>query len=135
MTNRPVEIENPVTYDNLSLAVGIIRKLHDAHWQKANRGGGREPTGRYRLCLEIGIRAAKNRDNRLMTVLDKGAETLMAEGNVQMGGMRNPDGTSVEATEFQTWRNAYTQADKGGPDMMVYQLVYAAAALIVGYAN
>jgi hypothetical protein len=130
-----IEVPEFITFEAMSRAIGIIRQGMESQNARSVREGQRDPTGRYRLAMEAGIRAARARDSRLLFVLDKGAEVLQAASQKQWGGSTHPDATHIEATEYQVWRNAYTQADQGGSELLIYQHTYAAVALLCGYVS
>lgn len=85
---------------------------------------------------EAGLRAARARDERLLLVLEKGAEFTGKASEEQNGRTRRDSGTEfymrVEHTEAQLWRNAYVTVLEGHPSE-VYQWIYGAAAIVCGY--
>jgi hypothetical protein len=96
----------------------------------------------YRLCriaqatrrqsfAEAGMRAARARDPRLLKALEGMSEVLLRQSERQFGPTFNVGGLRVQATEYQLFRNAYTQADKGDADAH-YEWQYGAAAVLAG---
>ena len=65
---------------------------------------------------EVGMRAAMQRDARLLIALDKGAEVLARLVEQQVGRFQRdpstPYGQKAELTELGLWRNAYEMPDK-----------------------
>ena len=128
-----IETEEFVTFANLDHALKRVMLARSDFEQRKKSNGSLEPGGWYRRVLEAGIRAARNRDPKLLMVLDKGSEILQKASVDQWGTTTYADSTRIEADEYQQWRNAYVQADEGGTEMLIYQHIYSAAAIIAGF--
>lgn len=85
---------------------------------------------------QIGMRAAKARDPKLLKALEKATEIITKQSEDQFGRTRRDPGTefrfTIEPTEVQLWREAYTFADKGEP-LVQFEWIYGAAAWLCGY--
>jgi hypothetical protein len=85
---------------------------------------------------DIGWRAARARDAKLLKALEKGAEIIGKMSEAQMGQTRR--GATVdfaltkEHTESQMWREAYRTCDAGDPTIQL-SYIYGAAAYLCGY--
>lgn len=90
---------------------------------------------RYTSQIEQGMRAAKARDPRLLTVLEKGAALLDQLADEQYGRTRRdpsaPFSMRVPITEAKFWQEAYRLADQGDPLPQAGHL-YAAAGMFAG---
>ena len=66
-----------------------------------------------------GMNCARARDPKLLMVLEKAAEILVAVSNEQYGEYRQrrdiPYSHKVEPTEVQMWKEAYKTCDNGDP--------------------
>jgi hypothetical protein len=66
-----------------------------------------------------GMRGARARDKKLLVVMEKATEVLLAISNDQFGQYRQrndiPESHKVEPTEVQMWREAYKMCDQGTP--------------------
>ena len=115
-----VELENFVTLKSVEYAYG--RAIRE---QKKNNTA----------FAEIGLRAARMRDPKLLMVLDKAANLLIKEDDNQRGQTRMQSEIESErryTTETQLWREAYKMVDQGTPiENLVW--IYAAAAFLCGY--
>lgn len=84
---------------------------------------------------EKGLRAARQRDSRLLKALEGGAEILHRIQERQYGRtLRDPStpyGERVELTEYTLWREAYRLCDQGEPSVHL-QWVYGMAAELAG---
>ena len=83
---------------------------------------------------EVGLRAARARDPRLMKVLEHGANILAKVVDRQWGRyQRNTEhfGHKAELTELGLWRQAYEWADKGEP-LYEFKWIYGCAAEVAG---
>ena len=122
MTGR-IEIEEFITRGRLEFAHGLAIK-----YQSAN----------HQTFADVGWRAARARDPKLLLALEKGANILDQMTDEQHGRtMRSPDATHGETkgtTEAQLWRNAYTTCDNGTPEQN-YEWIYGAAAWLCGYGG
>jgi hypothetical protein len=82
-----------------------------------------------------GLNAAKNRDPKLMYVLEQSIEVLNAMVESQMGDTMRSSSTDyamrVPPTDMQMWREAYVQADNGVA-MQHFSAIYAAAGEFAG---
>lgn len=85
----------------------------------------------------IGMRAARDRNPRIMAALDQVAEHVVKIGEEQFGRTRRTTFDRgdlprvVEPTEAALWRQAYEWADKGEP-LEQFMWIYAAAAEVAG---
>ena len=81
---------------------------------------------------KVGVRAARDRNPRLLKALEGGAVILQRMSERQMGvhGF-DVGGIKVPATEFTMWKNAYETADKRNPEEN-YAWIYASAAYLAG---
>ena len=100
----------------------------------------------HRRCLEeqqkgnwswaqLGIRAARARDQKIMRVLEKAAEVIDKEEENQRGETRRSTDVyshSIETTETQMWKAAYKTADAGTPEEAL-MWIYGAAACLAGF--
>jgi len=82
-----------------------------------------------------GMRAARERDSRLMKALEGGAEVLQTIQEGQIGrtlrDASTPFGHKVDLTEYSMWREAYIAADQGQP-IAAFEWIYGAAAELAG---
>ena len=85
---------------------------------------------------DTGYRAALARDTRLLTALEKMAESTGKLQEQQMGRMmRAPDASHIESrgtTQHQLCREAFRLCDEGKP-IRNFEWIYGAAALLCGY--
>ena len=93
---------------------------------------------RHNLAFaQIGMRAAINRDAKLLKVLDKATEIMIqAEETQRKHQMASSDVFAERryTTETQLWREAYRMVDEGkAKDVPHLQWIYAAAAFLCGY--
>jgi hypothetical protein len=123
MSASHVEIEEFVTPELVEAAHGMAIKAMSA---------------RRQIFADIGWRAAQARDEKLLKVLEKGAEVVDKMTEDQYGRtMRSPGqdhGKTKGTTEAQLWRNAYTTMDNGTPEQN-YEWIYGSAAWICGYTT
>ncbi len=92
---------------------------------------------RRQYIADVGMRAARARDPKLLLVLEKATEVLDKMQEQQVGRSRRTASTladSVELTEVALWRKAYEFADKGEP-LPHLEWVYGAAALLAGFTS
>jgi len=86
---------------------------------------------------DIGMRAAKARDVKLLQVLDKAANIMQNEDDSQRGNTRHSSNVESErqyTTETTLWREAYKMVDQGkAGDVPHLMWIYAAAAFLAGY--
>jgi len=86
---------------------------------------------------EIGFRAAKARDARLLKVLEQAANIMITEDDRQRGETRNNAEKESErryTTETQLWREAYRMVDEGkAKDVPHLKWIYGAGAFLCGY--
>ena len=93
---------------------------------------------------QVGLKAAKARDSRLLKVLEQAAEHLDAMSEEQMGRTRRASvhstdnyRLSAEHTESTMWREAYRLMDEGKIEAWAanhpLEWIYGAAALLCGY--
>jgi hypothetical protein len=94
---------------------------------------------RRQSFADVGMRAARARDPKLLYVLERGAEVIAAESERQTGRHRRdpstPFGERVEHTEAQLWREAYLSLADRGQAELPYEWIYGAAALLCGYGG
>lgn len=91
---------------------------------------------RKQYIADIGMKAARARDAKLLLVLEKATEVLAKMEEQQVGRTKRTSsvlGERVELTEVALWRKAYEFCDKGEP-LPHLEWIYGAAALIAGYA-
>lgn len=81
--------------------------------------------------IETAMRAARDRNGRLLVALDRGAEVMRALSGQQLGESHTHAGLRVDATEAALWREAYVSADRGSP-MDQFRWIYVAAARLAG---
>ena len=85
---------------------------------------------------DVGFKAAKARDERLLVALERMAEVTRQLQDAQMGRtVRSPDSTyavSRGTTEHQLCREAYRLCDEGNP-IQNLEWIYGAAAVLCGY--
>jgi len=115
-----VELEDWVT----------IEAVEDAH-----RRAMREMENPYTTFGEVGWRAARARDPKLLKVLEIAANQIMQlEEDQRREEMRTTEWFAYQrfSTETQLWREAYKTVDAGTP---VEQLkwIYGAAAKLAGF--
>jgi len=88
-----------------------------------------------RSQLRQGMRAARARDPKLLTVLERGADLLDKLADEQYGRTRRDPGTAFSArvpiTEAKFWAEAFRLADQGDPLPQASHL-YAAAGEFAG---
>jgi hypothetical protein len=95
---------------------------------------------RNQRFADVGWRAAKARDPKLLKALEKGSEVVEKLSENQFGRtMRTADEGDKHkykggTTEGQLWRNAYTTCDNGTPEQN-YEWIYGAAAFLCGYGG
>lgn len=106
--------------------------INESTVEEAYRRASRAQQYRKESLATLGMRAARQRDGRLMKALEGGAEILRRMSERQLGSSGlDVGGRRVPATEFQLWRNAYETADRGTPEGN-YQWIYGAAAILAG---
>jgi|OM-RGC.v1.026928519 hypothetical protein len=99
--------------------------------QEAGRGASRS-------FAEIGWRAAKARDPKLLIALEAMAETTFSLQEHQIGRLMRDDdvaeGIKSGTTEHQLCREAYRCVDRGvAEDAQQFEWIYGAAAWLCGY--
>lgn len=102
----------------------------------AHRRASEAQRRREQHIADIGMRAARARDPKLLLVLEKAAEVLVRMEEEQVGRTRRTASRyadTVELTEVALWRKAYEFADKGEP-LPHLEWIYGAAALLAGFA-
>jgi len=86
---------------------------------------------------DIGMRAARARDQKLLKVLEKAAEIMVQEDERQRGQTRRNSDIESErryTTETQMWREAYRMVvENKAKDVPHLMWIYAAAAFLAGY--
>ena len=95
--------------------------------------------GSWDAWTEVGMRAARKRDDRLLKALEKGAELLDQLTELQYGQFRRSSrwdhdeiGNRCEPMDTQAWKQAYEWCDKGEP-LGYLAPVYGMAAWMLGY--
>lgn len=114
------QIEVDVSGDKIEYAYGLAKQMQEQ---------------RYQLFADIGMRAARARDEKMLKVMEKATEYIHGLSEDQMGRTRRSTsnyGETAEHTELGLWREAYRMMDKGEP-MEQFQWIYGAAAWICGY--
>ena len=91
------------------------------------------------IVAQVGMRAARARDPKLLKALERGAEIMDRLSESQMGQTRRSlatdvEGYKVEHTETQLWKKAYEFADRGEP-LQHFCWIYGAAAIMCGYVR
>lgn len=102
----------------------------------AHRRASEAQRRREQHIADIGMRAARARDPKLLLVLEKATEVLDKMQEEQVGRTRRTASRyadTVELTEVALWRKAYEFADKGEP-LAQLEWIYGAAALLAGFA-
>jgi hypothetical protein len=93
---------------------------------------------RKQRFADVGWRAAKDRDPRLLKVLECAASIVSKIDEQQRGQTRRGSDVayaeSVETTVTQLFRGAYETVDKGTP-VRALEWIYGAAALMCGYLD
>lgn len=126
-TMRCLDWETTLTDTRIEYAYGLAQKMLDAR----NEG-----------WAQIGYRAAVAKDARLMTALDRMAESTLRLQETQIGQLtRSSSATYGEAagtTVHQLCREAYVMMEKGldhdGTDRRQHFIwIYGAAAWLCGY--
>lgn len=86
--------------------------------------------------VEKGLRAARQRDPKLLAAMERAAEVLVALQEEQMGRTQRDIGrTMAERASPMVvgfWREAYKAADRGEPPVQL-GFIYGAAAELAGY--
>ena len=99
--------------------------------EKAYRNAKIAQEKRNQRFADRGMRAARARDPHLLFVLEKATAVLDKMSEAQTGQTRREVNAvfknTVEHTELQMWRNAYTICDSGEPTQH-YEWIYGAAA-------
>lgn len=122
MGSNHVEIENFLTREAIEYAYGRALRAQE---QKRD------------IVAQVGMRAAKARDSKLLKALEAGAEHTLRAHEEQMGRTRRStevEGLKVEATEHQLWKKALEFLDKGEP-LPQFAWIYGAAAIACGFVE
>lgn len=116
-----LELAHGINYANLDLVTGLVTQRRDWHHKR----GLVDPLATAALDL------ARKRDDRILKALSLGEDVLRAQSVNQFGarGMLQAD-QHVEATEYQTWRNARSIIESGTRDgeLEAYRWPIAVAA-------
>lgn len=103
-------------------------------WQRMQQARDHDNLG----PAEIGMRAARARDEKFLRVLEKCAEIMNKMSEEQTGRTRRdpgtPRGERLEHTESQLMREAYRLCDEGNP-ISNFAWQYAVAAYLAGYVT
>jgi hypothetical protein len=86
---------------------------------------------------DVGMKAAKARDPKLLKALEKAAEVVTKMDEEQRGRTRRHAeylNHQTETTETQLFREAYRMADQGTP-IEHLKWIYGAGAWLCGYNN
>jgi hypothetical protein len=99
-------------------------------WGKAHEARDRGDE----MFAVIGMRAARARDEKMLFVLEKGANLVSQHDEATRGQTRRfaDFAESRETTETQLWKEAYRLCDEGNP-IENFKWVYGAAAYLCGY--
>jgi len=84
---------------------------------------------------DVGMKAAKARDPKLLKVLDLCANVMInLEENQRRDSMRTSliESEKIYTTETQMFREAYRMCDEGTP-LINFRWIYGAAALLAGF--
>ena len=106
--------------------------IRDVEW--AHKRAHEEQAKKHWRWAEIGLRAAKARDDKMMRILEKAAEIIDKEEENQRGETRRSAdvySAQIETTETQMWKAAYKTADAGTPEEAL-MWIYGAAACLAG---
>ena len=119
-----------------STDVAFRSSLSDEKIEYAYSQCMRAMDARRESFAQIGFRAAKARDEKLLIALERMAESTLHLQEQQVGRlMRSPDakyGETKGTTEHQMCREAYRLCDEGNPTEH-FSWIYGAAALLCGY--
>jgi hypothetical protein len=106
--------------------------------EEAYRRAKQAQISRRQSMADIGLRAARARDPKLLRTLEEATEILRQMSEEQLGvhGMEVGGSLRVEATEYQMWREAYRMADedRGIDALRPFEWIYAGAAWLCGLA-
>ena len=87
--------------------------------QKQAHKGNQYEQKEAEAFAQRGMRGARARDPKLLIVLEKATEVLLAISNDQFGQYRQrndiPESHRVEPTEVQMWRESYRMCDQNTP--------------------
>jgi len=118
-----VEVEEFVTRGRVEWA--YRRAMEAQHYRKQS-------------FADVGWRAAKERDPRLLKVLECSANIISQMDEEQRGQTRRGSDVafaeSVETTVTQLFKGAYETVDRGDPSRAL-EWIYGAAALMCGYLD
>ncbi len=92
---------------------------------------------RQLLIAQVGWKAARARDPKLLKALEIGAEKIGKLSEGQTGRTRRTSSTlseTIEHTEASLWREAYRLCDEGTP-IQNFEWIYGAAAVLCGYVD
>lgn len=115
-----VELEEWITPERVEYAYGLAMK--------------RQQT-RAEWWADVGLKAAKARDPKLLKALERAAEIVSKMDEEQRGRTRRAAehlNMQTETTETQLFREAYRMVDKGTP-IEELKWIYGAAAWLCGY--
>lgn len=102
--------------------------------EEAYRTATRARTAGLDSVAKQGLRAAKDRNPKLLKALQLGASILqrMSEEQAGMHGF-DVGGIRVQHTEFALWKNAYSTCDAGNFEACKpYVWIYAMAGILAG---
>ena len=118
----PIELETTLTFPR---------------WEDAWRRMEKARASDRMTVAQVGMRAAKARDPKLLKVLDQASNLMDRAAEEQQGRTRRSsivEGERVEYTESQLVKKAYEFADKGEPlPQLIW--IYGTAALVLGYVD
>lgn len=117
-----IELERFITYASACYAFNRARK--------------EQAEGNY-AWANIGMRAAKARDPKLLKALDLAANAMYAEEERQRGHSMRTTDVHAEArysTYTQMWRESYRMVDEGKAGEVPHLMwMYGAGAFLAGY--
>ena len=117
-----IELERFITYASVCYAFNRARK--------------EQAEGNY-AWANIGMRAAKARDPKLLKALDLAANAMYAEEERQRGHSMRTTDIHAEArysTYTQMWRESYRMVDEGKAGEVPHLMwMYGAGAFLAGY--
>ena len=116
------------------MAFIIVEEMSIADVEWAHRRCLEEQQKQNWRWAEIGLRAAKARDDKMLRIMEKAAELIDKEEESQRGETRRSAdkySEQVATTETQMWVAAYKTMDKGTPEEAL-MWIYGAGACLAG---
>lgn len=108
-------IEIDVPEDKIEYAYGLAKQMQE---------------NRVQAFADVGLRAARARDPKMLKIMEKAAEYVTRLAENQNGRTRRSTanyGEKAEFTEVGLWREAYKAMDEGRA-MYEFQWIYGAGA-------